>query len=357
MNWKKISLLLLIMGNTMLFGGCQKQDAENVSTVVDLPLSPQEQYEIELLQESASSLPADTAADAASQESSTDAQNNAAVSADNTAKDTQPVSKPSASGHEPASDSAQTLLQNPGTLASIANSVENQSTAELDLDGDGNTEKIILEPSKDPNNAQFFQEDDPLAHYHLQVGSAEFEGFGRNIENNIWAVSLDGKNILLVLYENGPSDDPYTCLFQYQDGKIIETGGFADDIRQCRISPDGIITGTIRMDVVQTDYVTMSWHLGPTGLLEEIPQDVYDFTSGNWVELLETLPLHTALKSTETFDAAPQKVKFRKTSSDASWVLIETESGQQGWMHLDHFNVAELQKSVYEVFNGLNIYD
>ncbi|MDE7183989.1 MAG: hypothetical protein K2O40_05815, partial [Lachnospiraceae bacterium] len=247
----------------------------------------------------------------------------------------------------------QSILQSSGTLVNISNRVRGQNIAYVDLDRDGTAEKITLQPSTSPDAAQYFREDDLLAYYHLQIGSAELEGFGDQVANILWALSLDGQNILLALYEDGPSADPYTHFFRYQNGQITEIGGFEDDIRLCEISADGIITSSIRKDITQTDWITVRWQLGPNGTLEEIPQDVYDFRSRNWVQLYEELPLHTAVGSDDTFSVKPQSVRFLQTSADWNWVLLETEDGQQGWVHLVNFEVVELQKNVMDVFDGL----
>lgn len=247
----------------------------------------------------------------------------------------------------------QSILQNIGQLINVSNRIRGQNIAYLDIDVDGTVEKITLAPSTSPDAVQYYREDEPLAYYHLQIDNTELEGFGENVANILWALSLDGQHILLVLYEDGPSADPYTHFFQYQNGQIIEIGGFEDDIRQCEISADGIITSAIRKDIVQTDWIAVRWQLGLNGMLEQIPQDVYDFQSRNWVQLHEELPLHTAVGADEIFTIKPQSVKFLQTSSDWNWVLLETQDGQQGWVHLDNFEVIELQKNVMDVFDGL----
>ncbi len=247
----------------------------------------------------------------------------------------------------------QSILQNPCTLTNISNRIYNENIAYLDMDHDGTAEKITLTPSTSPEAALYKRTNDPLAYYHLQIGNADLEQSGDNVANILWAISLDGQNILLVLYEDGPSADPYTHFFQYQNGSLNNIGGFADDIRLCEISSDGIITGTIRKDIVQTDWITVRWQLNQGGTLEEIPQEVYDFKSGNWVQLNEELPLHTAVGATETFTIAPQNVRFLQVFADWNWVFLETTDGQQGWIHLDNFEVVELQKNVMDIFDGL----
>ncbi len=247
----------------------------------------------------------------------------------------------------------QSILQNTGTLVNLSNRIHGQNIAYLDLDGDGTAEKITLSPSVSPDAVRYRDEHDPLSYYRLQIGSAALEGYGYNVANILWGLSLDGQNILLALYEDGPSADPYTHFYQYQNGNITEIGGFETDIRLCEISSDGIITSAIRKEIVQTDWIIVRWQIGQNGLLEEIPQDVYDFTSRNWVQLYDALPLHTTVGADDTFTIAPQSVRFLQTSADWSWILLETKDGQQGWVHLDNFEVVELQKNVLDVFDGL----
>lgn len=252
-------------------------------------------------------------------------------------------------------NATQAVLQNPRTLVNISHRTRDRNTAYLDIDGNGIAEEIILEPSHDPEAMAYRDEYDPLFHFHLKIGNAGMESMGENLSNTLWAVTFDGRSILLVLYEDGPSGDPYTHFYRYQNNQIIEAGGIADDIRLCGISPEGIITSAIRQDVVQTDWITVRWQFNDNGILEQIPQEVYDFRNGNWVTLNDGLPLHSAVESDETFMVSPQMVRFLQTSADWNWVLVETADGQQGWVHLENFEVVELRKNVMDVFDGLHM--
>lgn len=241
------------------------------------------------------------------------------------------------------------VLEHPGTLVNISNRIRNQNRAYLDMDGDGRAEEIILEPSDNP-----IDDTHPLRGYRLQVGGGVIEQSGYNPANILWAVSLDGREILLVLYDDGPSADPESFFYRYQDGQISEAGRFDEDIRLCEISPAGIITGGLRREIVQTDWITVQWRMNENGLLEEIPQEVYDFRNGNWVALNEALPLHPERESAQTFLIEPQLVRFLQTSADGHWVLVEAEDGRQGWVWIDeNYEVKELQKNVMDVFDGI----
>lgn len=245
----------------------------------------------------------------------------------------------------------QSVLQSPA-LVNISNRIKGQNISYLDMDGDGISEEIVLEPAKNPRYPENL-EHDPLREFHLKVGNAEMDGYGDNLANILWAVSLDGQEILLVLYEDGPSADPYTHFYRYENAQIHEIGGFEDDIRMCQISPEGIITASIRKEIVQTDWIEMRWQVGDDGMLKDIPQDTYNFINGNWVSLLMDLPLHPEIGNNDIFTVKPQNVKFLQTSADWNWIFLETEDGRQGWVHLENYEVYELKKNVMDVFDGI----
>lgn len=239
------------------------------------------------------------------------------------------------------------ILENKGTLVNISNRVPNQNIAYLDMDGDGSVEKIILEPAEGENEADW-----ALEFYCLRMGEAAIEGFGYSLANTLWAWSPDGEEIFLILYEDGPSADPYSHFFYYQNGNIVEAGGFEADIRNCVFHPDGTVSGGISKEIIQTDWIEVHWQIGDDGMLEEIPQEIYEFVSGNEIELLTELPLHLEIGAEETTVVKAQMVKALRISADFNWILIETQSGEQGWVHIENYEVPELGRNVMEVFEG-----
>lgn len=239
------------------------------------------------------------------------------------------------------------VLTHQGALVNVSHRIPGQNMTYLDMDGDGSVEEIVLEPTEGEQEADWM-----LEYYSLQIGEAVMESFSYNLANTLWAWSPDGEEIFLILYEDGPSADPYSCFYRYQDGNIIEAGGFEADIRNCVFRSDGTISGPILKEIIQTDWIEVHWQLGENGMLEEIPQEIYDFVSLNEVELLMDLPLHPEIGTADTFTIKAQMVKAMKTSADFSWILIETQSGEQGWVHIENFEVPELGENVMEVFGG-----
>lgn len=247
------------------------------------------------------------------------------------------------------------LLNNPDTLVQLSVREPEKTSAYIDLDGDGVSEQVIL--SSDPDRqGQYWQYDD----YWLQAGENMITGWGSCVHNDIWAYSPDGEKIILALYEDGPSGDPRTSLFGYEKGELKELGGFPDDIRTCTME-NGVISGTERCDVIQTDAIHASWRISDSGKVELVPQKVYDFAMLNDIELLEELPVQNVLPPDEEgiyngifhFTISPQTVHFLQTDSTFSWVYVEAADGSRGWFQMDGYTVKELGKDSRQVFDGL----
>lgn len=251
------------------------------------------------------------------------------------------------------------LLDHPDTLIQLSVREPEKTSAYIDLDGDGVSEQVILSADTD-RQGQYWEYDN----YRLQAGESVITGWGSCVYNDIWAYSPDGEKIILALYEDGASGDPRTCLFGYEKGELTELGEFCDDIRICTME-NGVISGTERRDVIQTDAIHASWRISDSGKVELVPQKVYDFVALNDIELLEELPVQNILPPDEEgiyyginhFTISPQTVHFLQTDSTFSWVYAEAADGSRGWFRMDGYTVKELGKDGSEVFYGLNVAD
>lgn len=146
------------------------------------------------------------------------------------------------------SDLREELLANPSEMVKIGNRGENLTMAVIDLDGDSVAEQIVLEPRDEHWNYY------PYDNYRLRVGDFELEDFGCRLYNEIWAWSPDGEHIYLALYEDGPSWDPVTTFYRYEEGRLAEAGTIGNDVETLQIE-NGILSTRERQEVIQTDYI------------------------------------------------------------------------------------------------------
>lgn len=244
------------------------------------------------------------------------------------------------------------LLKEPVRVLELSNRAATETYLYIDLDGDGRAERISL--TGDPEYEAIQWNYDA---YVLRAGASEQRGYAMCLNNGIWPVSLDGETILLALFEDGPSDDPLTTLFAYENGSLRRVGAFADDIRQC-IIVDGVINGTERHDVLQSDYVKRKWRLGSTGELEAVPEETYEFVTLNDITLLKPLPVHAAPDISSSWtELKPQTVRFVQTDEAFQWIYAEAKDGTGGWFLTDGLTVTELDLDFGKVFENLLFYD
>lgn len=260
------------------------------------------------------------------------------------------------------------LTENPGTLLAVGDHSWDQINACLDLDMDGIAEEIFIMHDPDQKPLQGRQLLDFYVLTVIGTTDSALKGDAYNIFAEIYAVSLDGETVQLVLYEDGPSDDPLSHIFCYQAGQLVEAGVIADDIRGREITAEGEIISHIRYGGIQDDYKLVTWQLNEAKELVEIPQGTYELVSQNEITLLVHLPVRSMPVPQEGiymgirgYIIEPQTVKFIAVSSDERWIQVEAEDGQQGWFAIEwdpnrwDYVIKELDLGAYEIFEGLKV--
>lgn len=238
------------------------------------------------------------------------------------------------------------ILEHPNYLIMIGNHTPDRTFALIDLDGDGITEEISMEP--------YFGEPfrmNIMDNYILRCEETFEERYGTDLSNEIWAFSPDGKRIFLALYEDGPSGDPFTIIFKYVNGRLQEAGDFGNDIRSAPME-NGIIYTSMRSDVIQTDAIRVQYQMNAEDVLEQIQQETYEFTTGNDIELKKTITVHTKPGGGDAFEMPPQTIRMLEVDSTMRWVLFEAEDGQRGWFDSE----LTTYENVGDYFDGLYFY-
>ncbi len=267
-------------------------------------------------------------------------------------------------------DRSNDLRTHIGKLIRVESHLEDQTFFYLDMDNDGVCEEISLKPD-DSVFASVTRADDEeivenlkgtygLDYYCLTIGGVVEKGFAESLTNELLAFSLDGENILVGLFEEGPSGDPCTTLFSYQSGRINKIGSIDQDIRETQILGDGKIYGRMGCGAVQRDTIEASWSLDENGRIVPESKDAYNFCALNEVTLLEPLPVYEEPNKETMHVLPPGKVKFTRISGGFDWVELESEAGSRYWFQIEEAGLQEtgraagLNKEMHEVFEGLN---
>ena len=244
---------------------------------------------------------------------------------------------------------------NPTKLLDVSVRECDRTFAWLDLDGDGAIEEICLRTDE---NAQYFY-DTPFDAYQLEVGDSMLTDFQEVQANGIYAFCPDGKEIFLVLYSDGPSGDPESKFYAYREGKLQETGMVCFDVRAAEFKEDGMFSGMLRNDTIQTDWIRVTWRVGENGSIEQIPQETYEYipsveTGENKLTLLVELEARTKAGGGEVVVLQPQEIDFSRVNADFTWIEITAKDGTKGWIELEALNKKYPDHFLEDVFANRN---
>ena len=240
------------------------------------------------------------------------------------------------------------ILAYPGVVFDVSERTETETSAQLDLDGDGVPEKISLHPAEPVTGYSLEQYTiylnlglSQMNCYDLQDAVLEIDGQTAeipdstgNMSNSIFAFSSDGEQLLIALYDDGESADPLTRIYHYEDGKPVETDRLAQDLRKAWIQ-DGQMVITEPYFAVQNDYIQKIYQVTSNGRLREVPQEEYVLSAWEEVELRQDITLYRTPDGDETF-VLPKGSKVRMTKLEATqdWICIEITDGVKGWFRL-----------------------
>lgn len=245
----------------------------------------------------------------------------------------------------------ETTKENGNTIYEVNKIYNLGQSAKMDVDGDGKKDTITFESVENElrNGIENFQ---------IVINGNKFVGEGIHFLKELMALSLDGKELFLITYEDGPSGDPLSIFYRYHRGAIEKIGNIFYDIRQCEIK-DHEIFGLFSCDLIQTQLAYGSWKINAGGKLEQVVADEYNlYNEPNTTTLIKNLPVHKEKNlSSEKSMITPQKITF--TKSDAkNWTYVEGADGTGGWVYTNGNRVIEeLGLAPGDVFENLVLYD
>ena len=224
----------------------------------------------------------------------------------------------------------------------------------LDVDQDGTDESVALFVGHHTPN-------DIENNYMLEVNGMTIMDMGEYVSDDIYGVSLDGENILLIVYEYGPSDDPCCTFFKYTGDTLIRLG-------QIPAAPDnfvadgGVIKTRIRCNVMGTMAIETQYMVDQNNTLTRMNQDVYTYSKNFrypseeddfFAYLKQNLIVHEERDAASSaIEMTPQNVRFPYTDSE-NWVYVEGSTGQGGWLYVGDWSYSRRR----DVFDHLQMYD
>lgn len=235
--------------------------------------------------------------------------------------------------------------------------VELGSNISMDLDADGVDEEIsIIVDEEYENNGMAYGRE-----YWIEIdGEEAATGTGYIIYGTLYGVSLDGEHIDLIVYDNGPSDDPVSTFLQYEDGELKNIGEIDSFVKNLYVD-DGILYGQVRCRVIQTQNRYAKWKLNEYEELEEIEEDVYELIDvlSDTYGLEEDIWVADEINGDEGYLMTTGNVHIPYTDGE-EWVYIEYADDipddaetEGGWFCTEDIDYGKL----FQIFNGLFMAD
>jgi len=201
----------------------------------------------------------------------------------------------------------------------------------------------------------------------------------------IMDIDASDQNLEIGILDWGPSDDLTTNIYELQNGSMKYLGyveGFigggsmgaetnTDDFAGNTTDVDsldgsGVITGTFRLDVLQTWWANCTWKLSD-GKISFVKQKIYDVTNPEEIakdygtKLIHKITLYASPDlNAETSIVKPSdaQVIFPKTDNK-HWVMMQTTSADgstvSGWFYLKDFN--DVQTTPGKTMESQNVFD
>ncbi len=251
-----------------------------------------------------------------------------------------------------------------GEILCMEVSPENNTAGRLDVDGDGVREVLYLDSMGHSIREDGWRDSGVMGiRYRLRVDEYYYEGYCSRMDPVVMAYSPDGENILLALYDDGPSGDPETLFFSCDGSGVYPAGRITDDLRSVTIDKERMICGTFRADMLRTEYV-QCYHYWDGSRIVQREDEIYYFTAYDKepkeypLDLLTEITVHKErTEDSSAITVKPQKVIAAATDMK-EWVLLEAEDGTKGWIRVNNQEIPSMgDKKVYEVFEGAYFVD
>ena len=250
-----------------------------------------------------------------------------------------------------------------GEILYMEVSKDHTTAGRLDLDGDGEKEVLYLEALGEFMNDDGWGSWNRIdSDYRVRVNDKYCQNYGDNVDPVLMAFSPDGRQILLAIYDDGPSADPETVFFRYDGTGVFPAGSMPADLRLATIDENRVIKSTFRADKIQTEWA-WGYYIWNGSEIVRREDDIYYFRDdSDWREeyevplvLKKEITVYTERsEDSEAITMKPQKVRNVATD-DKEWILLEAEDGTKGWIRVVQFYFPSEDCKCDELFEGVNM--
>ncbi len=265
-----------------------------------------------------------------------------------------------------------------GEIICMEISAEHKTAGRLDLDGDGEKEVLFLEAVGSSYYDDGWSGAVMDVRYRVRVKNTakntmqSYESYCDNLNPVLMAYSPDGKQILLAVYDDGPSGDPLTSFLGDSDNALkkvgeipadlrnaVRTEGIPAGLRDVAIDKNGVICCAFRGDMIQTDFAWGYYHWNGAEIVRRADEVYYYTEDPDWknaeycLRLTKEITVYTE-RSADSDATLMKPQRVRTVATDLKeWVLLEAYDGTRGWFLAVDENGKKINS--YDYFEDLNM--
>ena len=226
----------------------------------------------------------------------------------------------------------------------------------IDLDNDGTLERLLYDngtpEGEDMGTAVIMVSEEASG----QTVKAEIESF--SLHSHCYVLNMEDGSTLLLIAEDGISDDFYTSFYRYEEGKLVELGGIPGKVREIKAAGK-TLTASVETVHIQCEPLTLQYTIKNNQIVCQ-EQEYYEYR-GNTATVLKALNLYGekgASKATKTVGVGEEICILGGDLNE--WVQIEiTATGEKGWLKVKD-NKCELSDGTMDMtgacMDGLTFY-
>lgn len=203
-------------------------------------------------------------------------------------------------------------------------------TFTMDLNGDGIQEEISFKGVTD--------EYDLTETGTVQINGKTQATVNGNLEPYIWVVDVDPRDDYkeLVIYDEGPSDDPVDSYFYY-DGKTLRLMGEVEGhINTYDYIDDGILHAVRRSDILGTRRYKWDYQLTADHIWEEVGNEYISIKIP--IIAQEKINVYKEQDEESSFRTYPSGTSFMTLGTDLErWVNVRLADGSEGWINIEEY--------------------
>ncbi|MGN0481036.1 MAG: M56 family metallopeptidase [Lachnospiraceae bacterium] len=255
----------------------------------------------------------------------------------------------------PATD--REILENRGTIYNVTQWMTDKACAVLDLNSDGHKEEIVLDFSlKDIDEKG-------ETNYDLWVEGSRLCKQVNSVGNNIFAVSVDGKHIFIMVeytVKDAASGKTqwYTAFYSYEDRLVLHCE--LETMVSLITIEDDTISYTEHVSIIGSENVKRVYKIGSDGTFNEQLKDYMDIDKARY-QLKTALSVYETPGEGNKFVIDKQDVDVYTVSGkcirsvnsreyEGYWVELTCQDGVRGWVFVSDGILPENGLEVQEVF-------